>query len=591
MPQPQQKTQNGWNVVGAAPLPAPATGGWDVVGTAPLQTQAHPATQSAPASSLFGPNPVGSAINTAVDSIKTIGSHVAGNISGAFHTVTDAPQGKVESAVDTLPGVLPAYRALVKPTVDALGNAATAAKAGNYGDRSGGYDAQGNYSHPGMADSLLDAVPVAGPFARSIQNDAQKKGLVPALAGAATDLAMGKAVEAVGPVLRGTGKAMQFAAATPEAQSLATTRAIVPGSPGDLLTRALKPGVKYGADPASMFNSTIGPITQQAPINGVSTFAQAADAARDAAYQQHNSVIAPYKAVPNGMSGPAPRPSSIPGVPIADAQMASIPYLDKLEDPARYNPGTPRRTPTVTVPGGDRSPMTMGMNAGARPGSWDGGIVNRTAETAANYRRPFSVPELDQLREDANAKLNAFYGKAGGDQAAALSNPETSRIKAVGDTTRQLLYPFIEQDQAIPAGTLADNQQLYGKLSDVGDIANKRDTVFARQDPVSLAEKVATGHPGGAVSRVLDFAGQRLLRNVTDSDALTRSAADRFLNPNGTKLVARPGILPNLISGTGSLFTGAPNPSPLFMATPPSALRAIPVMPSAQVQWKKAGAR
>jgi hypothetical protein len=43
-----------------------------------------------------------------------------------------------------------------------------------------------------------------------------------------------------------------------------------------------------------------------------------------------------------------------------------------------------------------------------------------------------TVPMLDDVRQDANAKLNAFYGKAAGDRNAALSNPETARVKAVG---------------------------------------------------------------------------------------------------------------------------------------------------------------
>lgn len=97
MPTPQQSTQSGgWNVVSTAPAQA---GAWDVVSAQPVQ-QATPKPAATPTqgSSLFGPHPLASAINTA----KTVGSHVAGNVSGTYHALTDAPQGTAESLIDTL---------------------------------------------------------------------------------------------------------------------------------------------------------------------------------------------------------------------------------------------------------------------------------------------------------------------------------------------------------------------------------------------------------------------------------------------------------------------------------------------------------
>lgn len=366
------------------------------------------------------------------------------------------------------------------------------------------------------------------------------------------------AANVASPVIRGVGRAAQFMAATPDAQSMAATRALVPGTPGDLLTRALKPSVKYGADSAGLFNSTMEPIVAQGPVGGVSDFAANADAARDAAYGKHSQVLAPYMKGSPDMFGTAPRPSSIPGAPLADAQMRSIPLMDRVEQPPQFQPGNPGRMRTVTVPAGEGSTMTMGGVVGVTPDAWNGGIVNRTANIADNYRTNFTAPELDQVREDANGKLNSFYNKAGGDRAAALSNPETARVKAVGDTAREQLYPFLEQNAGLDPGTIAANQQMYGKLSNVGDIANNRDAIFARQDPISLAEKLATGK-GGITSRALDFVGQKLLKSTTDSDALARSAVDRFQNPDGTPLPSRPNPFARAVSGAGSLAPGAAN--------------------------------
>jgi hypothetical protein len=181
--------------------------------------------------------------------------------------------------------------------------------------------------------------------------------------------------------------------------------------------------------------------------------------------------------------------------------MRSVPLMDRIEQPAIP---APARFKTFEVPAGDGGTIRMGATVG---GDLQGGIMNKTAAVADNYRQPFSVPVLDQVRQDANAKLNAFYNKAAGDRNAALSNPETARVKAVGDSSRSLLYDQLAQDQGVTPANIGAGQQLYGQLSNVADIANKRDAVFFRHDPVSLAEKVATGH-GGPVSRLTNYIAQ-----------------------------------------------------------------------------------
>ena len=251
---------------------------------------------------------------------------------------------------------------------------------------------------------------------------------------------------------------------TADSIKLAGSRILAPGTVGETLVRATKPSVVNGpaGDVASSLQAALPKAIAQNPsIQGVSDLGKAFDAAANAQAQQYGNVVAPYRK-PLG-EGPY-RPSAIDGSSIANAQMQSIPAMNAFED----------------VPTQDGA----------------GGIANRTAAKADLYRSPISVPTLDGIRVDANQKLNAFYNKQGGDEAAALSNPETARVKAVGDSVRQSLYPVLDANAGLEPGTVANMQNTYGQLTDAGNIANKRSLVFGRQDPVSLAEKMAVGHGG-----------------------------------------------------------------------------------------------
>ena len=78
---------------------------------------------------------------------------------------------------------------------------------------------------------------------------------------------------------------------------------------------------------------------------------------------------------------------------------------------------------------------------------------------------------------------------------------------------------------------------------------------FLSMTPVSLAEKVATGH-GGPVSRLTNYIAQKGLCSITDSDALVGSAVDRFQNP--IEIPAAPSNNPVLagVSRLGSATCG-----------------------------------
>jgi hypothetical protein len=510
---------------------------------------------------IFGKHPVS-------DTLGNIVQHAENLVAGPYHAFTDAPRNPEEQRIkgtDENSGAianalgqfgLGAARMFVQPTREAVQEAIELRKKG--GPQASllapsSYDAHGN-NIPTAGSKLVDAIPIYGPWSRNYADEVHQKGFVPATAGLVTDVeapkVAGKAAIAVtkGPLkgvsfaLDKAGRLAEFSGATTKAQKLMASRLVVAGTPGELLQRALKPSVHYGADATTLFEDTLPSVLAVDPeATSVAKFGAAADAARDVQGSRYDARIAPYREVPEGAYGTAPRPGAIHGPTIAEAQMNSIPLMDRIERPAQFHPGNPGRLKVVSVPGGEGTKMTMGGYVGGTPDSWTGGIVNKTAEVADNYRRPIPVAVADTLRQDSNAKLNAFYAKSGGDRAAALSNPETARVKAVGDATRQLLYEKLAIDAGITPGDIAAEQQLYGKLVNVSDIANKRDAVFSRHDPVSLAEKIATDH-GGPISRVTNYISQKALRSITDSDALVGSAVDRFINPEETPSEPAQGI-------------------------------------------------
>lgn len=140
-----------------------------------------------PAQRLFGSDPRSAFINAA----KNMAEHTKGAVTGALHTVTDEPKNAQEKVASYLgPGGLALDRMFVEPTTNAISEAAHQAHAGNVGaDIKDPYDAEGNY-HPTAVSSAIDAIPVAGPWARNIESEAHKQGAIPALVGAATDVAV-----------------------------------------------------------------------------------------------------------------------------------------------------------------------------------------------------------------------------------------------------------------------------------------------------------------------------------------------------------------------------------------------------------------
>lgn len=136
---------------------------------------------------LLGDHPLMGPIQTAIDHITSAAKSLPELVE---------PQNTAEAIAG--PASV-AYKMLVRPSVSSILQARAQSAAGNRGlNTADPYDAQGNYQPTGLS-SLEDAIPIAGPWARSIENDAHKRGALSALTGMATDVGLG---EATGGVLR-----------------------------------------------------------------------------------------------------------------------------------------------------------------------------------------------------------------------------------------------------------------------------------------------------------------------------------------------------------------------------------------------------
>ncbi len=535
MPKKSQQQGNGWDVVSTAPA-SNAASGWDVVSSAPTDQSNGAVNDSGTPSSpkwLSSPS----------DVLDTLGQRAKNFVAAPYHAFADGPQNPQEQSVVDAGGGgrfgrlgLAADRLLsTSASQQSWNNAKTQWQSGD---------------HNAAVQSAEDAVPFIGPWATQIETDTQNKGAVAGLTGLAFDALAPKALgKATGATMKGIGSVLRAASSTPEGLHLAATRTLVPGEPGAVLQRAIKPAVGYGPQAAGLLQDTLPDIVAENPnIQDLSDYAQSTQDAAGKRAQYHQNLISPYRRP----SGPGPfRPSAIPGGAIADAQVHSIPATNLVDDPT-----------TATRQG----------------------IFDRTEDKAQNWRRNFTVPELDDIREDTNAKLDDFYNKAGGDRHAALSNPETARLYATNNATRGLEYGQLSQDTGVPTADIEGNQRAYGNLTKVGNMVGNRDAVFSRQSPVSLAESMAVS--GGNVRHgIQGFLAERALKNLTDSNALVRSAIDRYQNPFGNPLPPRS----NLFSiGTSKLGGAIQATAPYTSGQIPSSLARLLFMPK-QKQYDTGG--
>jgi hypothetical protein len=453
-------------------------------------------------------------------------------VAGPIKAAASPPQNTQESAVESANPFgrlgLAAYRMTAEPAINSIQQAASATN----GHPS--YNQNGDYT-PTKADLYMDALPIVGPWARNVENDAQKNGAVAGLAGLATDVLAPKvAGHAAGLGMQALGKAVKFAASTGPARQVALTRMIVPGSPTELLTRALKPSVA-NPDFESQMTRALPDIVKENPAPGVAGFGQAADAAKTQEQNWYQGLLRPHANNPVDMS------------PVSSAQMNSIPTIESLESPgiigktesvsSQYIPRAPKQVTTT-------SPILDEF----------GNPITRT--TTIPGEPPRTLGLSDTLRQESNQKLHSLYEKSGGDRYAALANPETARTFALNNALREVTYGNLSDASGVPQAEIARRQGLYGDLSDISDVVNKRNIVFGRQSPYSLQESIAMSG-GDPIRSPLAYLGQRILKNSTDPNAMTNAAIDRFRSSGGPSLEPGNSLFSKASSAAGNALDGA----------------------------------
>lgn len=310
------------------------------------------------------------------------------------------------------------------------------------------------------------------------------------------------------------GKVAEFAKhpiATPKAALVGGMDKLALGdfTPEQILTKAIKPPVTYPEFEDVVHNRLpeIANASRNNPITSVKGFTRIADELAAKNNQKYQNQIGPFRqptATIGGREVPAIgpyRPANIDANPVADAQIASIPSLDLFERPNR---------------------QTEIQRGGHHIMEGDEGILSKTQQKASPFRREIPIGNLDAIRVDSNAKLNSFYNKAGGDQYAALSDPETARMKAINDTSRDLVYDRLQKETGIDPRPA---QNAFGDYTDLGNVAGKRATVYGRQQPFPLQE---TLNVADSLTSPGKFLLSRAFKRYGNSDTLTKIALDKF---------------------------------------------------------------
>lgn len=431
---------------------------------------------------------------------------------------------------------------------------------------------------PQTRHDIADATPVFGSVLKQAQaqhdagNDAGMAGTVAGFVGGSVAPEAG--IKMAGSALKGAGRVAEFAGASPEARRVAMTRAIVPGTPTDLLNRAVRPPVSYGDFENDL--KTVEPDikSNSAKFGGLEGLGNTLKQVKGDTNKWYQDNFDPY------------RNFQVNASPIADAQMSSIPITEKIEQPPKFVAGSPGRMKTVNVPSGEGGKMSMGGYVGSTPDALEGGIMQKTAAKANNFRQDMPLGVVDDVRKDTNAKLQGIWNKSGGDRYAALSEPENARMFATNNAARDLTYDNFSRmsaggrtDGGIPVDNISENQKLYGAANNLDDVVNKRGIVFGRQNPMSLPESMALSGGKGIAGKLQDFAVQRMAKTLTNPDSLTNAAIDRMRAPDFPSLDSGESIPSRVMSNAGRGVRQAGDATSRFASQPGAAtLRGSPLL-------------
>lgn len=134
------------------------------------------------------------------DVLGNVWEHAKGLVTGPIQAIGRPPETPDEMTVANMPqlnipGALGAYRMLVEPTVNALQEFANLRVQGGpqasilHGST---WDPATGERTPTAGSKLVDAIPIYGPWAAQTEEEAHKKGILPAAAGLTTDVVGGE---------------------------------------------------------------------------------------------------------------------------------------------------------------------------------------------------------------------------------------------------------------------------------------------------------------------------------------------------------------------------------------------------------------
>lgn len=194
---PDEATDDDINVALGGNTKAPDPSPEDVAASAAGSGGWRPRTPKA------APNPIDQ------DAAKT-SSKIFGQGDAAYNAGSNVADHVVGAAKGAWSAVRHPWDTFVQPTVDAAKETGKQWRAGNINGNE--YDQQGNYT-PNAVGSAADAIPIVGPWARNVETEAHQKGIVPALAGLATDAltseAIGKGAGKLPGAVRAVGETAQ----------------------------------------------------------------------------------------------------------------------------------------------------------------------------------------------------------------------------------------------------------------------------------------------------------------------------------------------------------------------------------------------
>jgi hypothetical protein len=173
----------------------------------------------------------------------------------------------------------------------------------------------------------------------------------------------------------------------------------------------------------------------------------------------------------------------------------------------QFNSALFRNAHKTLVP--DEIANALEAKAGEMPPSADGqAMAAKLKDAATEYRKPWTLRQLNQERILRNGYTRGFYGKEGSAQMAAMrSSADTIIDKTVADGTRDVLYQELQR-----ANPKADFRALKMKQSHMIELQDQLDKHLGKLEDAQAAQKgqpltekatmTASAHAGGVTPRM-----------------------------------------------------------------------------------------